>query len=159
LFDAGRNESYILQVLPRTLDLGHGISIRLSSPWEAFMRFNDPLTRGLIATVAAAMILQAPMVHAGMIGTEAAVQGQSGQNQAELDRAKVQNFVDRANVQEKLRVMGVSGLVAKDRVAALSEQEAHAMAQRIDVMPAGGALSTSDMIVILLIALLVAIVI
>lgn len=121
------------------------------------MRSSDPLTRGLIATVATAMILQAPMLHAEMIGPEAAVQSQSGQTQAELDRAKVQTFVERANVQEKLRVMGVSGLVAKDRVAAMSEQEVHAMAERIDAMPAGGALSTGDMIVILLIALLVAI--
>lgn len=123
------------------------------------MRSSDPFTRGLVATVAAAMILQAPMVHAAMIGPEAAVQSQAGRSQAELDRAKVQNFVARANVQEKLRVMGVSGLVAQDRVAALSEEEAHAMAQRIDAMPAGGALSTSDMIVVLLIALLVALLI
>jgi hypothetical protein len=101
------------------------------------------------------MIAQASVVHAEMIGPEAV----SGQSQAEQDRAKVQSFVDRANVKERLQAMGVSGLLAKDRVAALTEEEVHALAQRIDGMPAGGALSNNDLIIILLIALLVAILI
>jgi hypothetical protein len=78
-------------------------------------------------------------------------------NQAELDRAKVQSFVERATVKEKLEAMGVGGLLAKDRVAALSEQEVHALAERIDAMPAGGSLSQMDMVIILLVAILVAI--
>jgi hypothetical protein len=101
------------------------------------------------------MIAQASIVHAEMIGPEAV----SVQSQAEQDRAKVQSFVDRANVKERLQAMGVSGLVAKDRVASLTEQEVHALAQRIDSMPAGGALSNSDLILIVLIAILVALVI
>ncbi len=123
------------------------------------MRPRDPLTRGLIATVAAAMIAQAPVVHAEMIGPEAALQSQSTPNQAELDRAKVQSFLDRANVQQRLQALGVSGVLAKDRVAALSEEEVHALAQRIDSLPAGGALSTTEWILIVLIAILVAILI
>jgi hypothetical protein len=55
--------------------------------------------------------------------------------------------------------MGVSGLVAKDRVASLTEAEVHALAQRIDAMPAGGALSANDLLIVLLIALLVAVLI
>jgi hypothetical protein len=81
----------------------------------------------------------------------------SVQNQAEQDRAKVQSFVDRANVKERLLAMGVSGVAAKDRVASLSEQEVHALAQRIDSMPAGGTLTSMDLVLILLIAILVAI--
>lgn len=122
------------------------------------MKQSAPLTRGLIAICATAMIAQAPMVHAEMIAPEAAVQSQAEQSPAELDRAKVQNFVDRANVKEKLQAMGVSGLVAKDRIAVLSEEEVHALAQRIDSMPAGGNLSNTDLILILLIAILVALV-
>jgi hypothetical protein len=67
--------------------------------------------------------------------------------------------VDRANVAEKMKAMGVSGLFAKDRVDALTEAEVHALAERIDAMPAGGALSTNDLLIILLIALLVAVLI
>jgi uncharacterized protein DUF6627 len=110
------------------------------------------LARGLAAMFATAMIAQASLAHAELIGPEAALV----QSQAEQDRAKVQNFVDRANVKERLQAMGVSGLVARDRVAALTEEEVHALAQRIDSMPAGGALSNNDLIIILLIAILVA---
>ena len=123
------------------------------------MKPSDSFKRGLVAAVAAAMVAQAPMVHAGMIGADAAVQGAATPSQAELDRAKVQSFVERANVKERLQAMGVEGLIAKDRVAALNEAEVHALAQRIDSMPAGGALSTTDLILIALIVLLVAIVV
>lgn len=120
------------------------------------MKQSAPLTRGLVAMVATAMIAQTSLVQAEMIGAEAAA---SVQSQAEQDRAKVQNFVDQATVKERLQAMGVSGLVAKDRVASLTEAEVHALAQRIDSMPAGGALSNNDLIIILLIAVLVAILI
>jgi hypothetical protein len=120
------------------------------------MKQSTPLTRGLIAIVATAMIAQTSIVRADMIGAEAVM---SAQSQAEQDRAKVQSFVDRATVKERLQAMGVSGLVAKDRVASLTEAEVHALAQRIDAMPAGGALSANDLLIVLLIALLVAVLI
>jgi hypothetical protein len=125
-------------------------------PRETFMKQSTPLTRGLIAIVATAMIAQTSIVRADMIGAEAVM---SAQSQAEQDRAKVQSFVDRATVKERLQAMGVSGLVAKDRVASLTEAEVHALAQRIDAMPAGGALSANDLLIVLLIALLVAVLI
>jgi hypothetical protein len=121
---------------------------------ENIMKNNAFLSRGLIALFAVAMSAQAPIVLAEMIGTDAI----SVQNQAEQDRAKVQSFVNRATVKERLLALGVSGVAAKDRVASLSEQEVHALAQRIDSMPAGGNLSSTDIIIILLIAILVAIV-
>lgn len=75
----------------------------------------------------------------------------------EQDRAKVREFVERANVKEKLKALGVSGLWAQSRVDSLTEEEVHALAERIDAMPAGGALSQMDMVIVLLIAILVAI--
>jgi hypothetical protein len=119
------------------------------------MKASALLMRGLVAFFATAMIAQTSVVHAELIGPEAV----PVQSQADRDRAKVQEFVDRANVKERLQAMGVSGMFAPDRVAALSEEEVHALAQRIDGMPAGGALSNSDLILILLIAILVALVI
>ena len=119
------------------------------------MKKTTLLARSLIAISAAAMIAQTSVVRAEMISADRL----SEQSQAEQDRAKVQSFVDRANVKERLQAMGVSGLLAKDRVAALTEEEVHALAQRIDGMPAGGALSNNDLILILLIAILVALLI
>lgn len=113
-------------------------------------------TRALVALFAAGMLAQGSAARAGMIEPEAALPAPS---QLEQDRAKVQEFLDRANVKQRMQAMGVSGIVAGDRVGALTEQEVHALAQRIDTLPAGGALSNSDLILIVLIALLVALVI
>jgi hypothetical protein len=110
-------------------------------------------SHSIITAVTAAMLVLSPIARAELVET----QELATQNQTEQDRAKVQSFVERASVKEKLEALGVAGLLAKDRVAALSEQEVHALAQRIDAMPAGGTLSQMDMVVILLIAILVAI--
>jgi hypothetical protein len=120
------------------------------------MKQSAPLTRGFIAIVATAMIAQTSIAHAETIGAEAAL---SARSQAELERAKVQSFIDRATVKERLQAMGVSGLNASDRVASMTEAEVHALAQRIDAMPAGGALTGNDLLLVLLIALVVAILI
>lgn len=118
------------------------------------MKRNASLAPWVVPIVAIVMST-APAARAEMIGTDA----MSVQSQAEQDRARVQSFLDRANVKERLQAMGVSGVVAKDRVGALSDQEVHALAQRIDSMPAGGRLSNSDLIIILLVAILVVLVI
>ncbi len=51
--------------------------------------------------------------------------------------------------------MGVDDLVAKDRVAGLTDQEVHALAQKLDILPAGGNLSNNQVIAIVLVVLLV----
>lgn len=102
-------------------------------------------SQAIISTVTVAMLMFSTATHAQISDT----QDLATQSQAEQDRVKVQ---------EKLEAMGVETLLAKDRVAALSEQEAHALAERIDSLPAGGTLSQMDMVLILLIAILVAIV-
>lgn len=110
-------------------------------------------SRALIPAVALALLVQMPFARAEIVDTDAL----AAPSQVELDRAKIRSFVERANVRERLEAMGVSGLVAADRVDALSPQEVHAMAQRIEGMPAGAALSNMDLILILLVAILVAI--
>ncbi|MNG38175.1 hypothetical protein D3C84_1257720 [compost metagenome] len=53
--------------------------------------------------------------------------------------------------------MDVPAALAKTRVEALTAQEVAALAQRIDALPAGGALDSMEVVIILLIAILVAI--
>jgi hypothetical protein len=115
------------------------------------MKSRFALSRTLAALVAAGMLAQAPVALAEIVDTDAL----TPQSQAEQDRAKVQAFVDQANVKQRLQAMGVAGVLARDRVAALSEEEVHALAQRIDTMPVGGDLSTNDWILIALVALLI----
>ncbi len=106
------------------------------------------------ALVALALSAQVPLAQADIVDTDAL----ATPSQVELERARIQSFMDRANVKERFQALGVDGVLARDRVAALSEAEVHALAQRIDGMPAGGALTTQDWILIGVVALLILVV-
>lgn len=114
--------------------------------------------RTVAAVLAMALAAPLPPVQAAMIGAED-LQAVEGASQAERDRAKVEAFLERATVKERLQAMGVSGVASTARVASLSDAEVHTLAQRIDSLPAGGALSNQDLIIILLVAILVVLVI
>lgn len=121
------------------------------------MKMKLPRKIGLLV-LSAALCWQAPSVWAEIVTTDQ----MTAQNQTDMERAKIQSFLDRANVKERLLALGAGGLVVKDRVAALSDQDVHALAQKIDSMPAGGnlsSLSNSDLTVILLLLILVAIIV
>ena len=105
---------------------------------------------GVIA-MAAVLCLLPPLVGAAMVSTDQAI----GQGVAEQDRARVQAFLDRADAREQLRALGVDDLAAKERVAGLTDQEVHALAQKLETLPAGGNLGTNEVIVILLVVILV----
>ena len=65
---------------------------------------------------------------AGLIGTDEAV----SQTQLQTDRAKVSDFVSRADVQQQLQQFGLTQQNAKDRVDALTEAEVQHIAGKID---------------------------
>ena len=69
---------------------------------------------------------------AGMIGTEQAVSASS-----QSDRSAVLGFVSRNDVASQLQSFGLDPSTAKDRVAAMTDEEARSLAGRIDAMPAG----------------------
>lgn len=97
--------------------------------------------------------MQATAAQASIVTTKE----MSAQDHDSKDRAKIQSFLDRADVKDRLKALGVDGLMAKDRVAALDDKEVHLLAEKIDSLPAGGNLSSltdSDLIVILLAAIL-----
>ena len=102
----------------------------------------------------AALCLQTSAVMAEIVTTDQ----MAAQNQAEAEKAKVQTFIDRADVKVRMQALGVDELSINDRVAAMTDQEVHAVAQKIDSMPAGGTLSDRDLVLILLVVLLVLII-
>jgi Family of unknown function (DUF6627) len=124
----------------------------------AIMNSNTFL-RGLLAIfMAIALNIPSPAVYAGIVSTNQI----AAHSQAHADRAKVQAFLERADVKSRLQVFGVNSQLANDRVAALDDQEVHALAQRIDSLPAGGNLSNltnSDLTVLLLVAILLVIIV
>lgn len=119
------------------------------------MNISITYPRRLLAALAAfaAFTLVPPPAAAEIVGTDEI----SAPSPVDAERAKVEAFLEQATVVEKLKTMGVDGLSAKDRVAAMSQEEVHVLAQRIDALPAGGNFSNSDIVIILLVAILVAI--
>jgi hypothetical protein len=57
---------------------------------------------------------------------------------ASQDRAKISAFLDRADVVAQLQKQGVAANEAKARVYALTDDEAHNIAGKLDKLPAGG---------------------
>ena len=84
--------------------------------------------------------------HAGMVSTEAAVAG--------AERERVASFLERADVRAQLQARGVDAAQVKARVAALSDEEAAALAARLDALPAGGADVLGVILVVFLVLLL-----
>lgn len=110
--------------------------------------------RLLMLIVVAGLSVQGPLASAALVGTGEAISSAP----ARSDREKVQDFLDRANVKERLVALGVDAILVNDRVDALSDDEVAVLAQKVNGMPAGGHLEKSDYIIILLIAILIAII-
>ena len=90
-------------------------------------------------------------VNAGMIGTDQAVSAAQGQ----AARASVLGQISRADVAARLESFGLTPQNARDRVAALTDEEVTRLAGQIDSLPAGAA---TGLAVVLLIAVLLALV-
>ena len=110
--------------------------------------------RMYVAVLGAALCLQTSAVMAEIVATDQ----MAAQNQTAAEKSRIQTFIDRADVKARLQALGVEESMAKDRVAAMNDQEVHAMAQNIDTMPAGGYLGRSDLTLILIIVLLILII-
>jgi len=84
------------------------------------------ICRVLVVTL---MMLSFQTARAGMIGT-----GQA----ADMQRASVMNVIDRADVSQQLQSMGLEPQIAKDRVAAMTDEEVRSLSGKLDTLPAGG---------------------
>lgn len=117
------------------------------------MKFPSRNFAAALMAVCLTSTLSAP-TYAGIIGTQETLAEQSSQT----NRDKVRDFLNRTDVQEKLQKMDVPADEARIRVDAMTPAEAATLAQRIDSLPAGGALSGTDFVIILLVAILVALI-
>lgn len=75
------------------------------------------------------------LAHAGMIGTGEQIVVSSAQS----ERATVLSLINRADVARELQSYGVDLSSAKDRIAALSDEEVRALAGKLGTAPAGAA--------------------
>jgi hypothetical protein len=88
---------------------------------------------GVVLMTVTMLGLQAP-AYAGMVGTATVID----QQQATLDRQRLLTALDRADVRRQLISMGVDPQAARERVAALSDEELHTAAGHMQDLPAGG---------------------
>ena len=93
---------------------------------KTFKRFVSSVL--MICTLGAGMPLPAT---AGMVATD--------QVAASGGRDCVKDFLDRAEVRERLQALGLSPQAARERVDALSDEEAASLAGRLEQLPAGAA--------------------
>jgi len=98
------------------------------------------------ALVASMLALPMHTASAGMIGAE-----QAAAQAAQLDRSAVLGALSRAETVAQLQQYGVDPQAARDRVAAMSDQEVHALAHDVQTAPAG-ALSTWGWVAVIAIA-------
>ena len=90
------------------------------------------------------------MAQAAMIGTDQAVT-----SMAQADRATVLNFIHRSDVAGQLQTLGLDPASAKDRVAAMTDDEVKTLAGKLNAIPAGADSSAGAVLLIVLLVLFV----
>ncbi|HBX38851.1 MAG TPA: hypothetical protein DEG76_16875 [Pseudohongiella sp.] len=110
------------------------------------------VTTWMLATVFAfgAMFQQAYAAPQGMVTTEQLMQ----EMQVADQRASVNNFLSRADVQAQLAARGVDAADAQARVSAMSQAELAALSAQIDELPAGEGLLETVLFLLVIFMLL-----
>ena len=85
------------------------------------------------ALVVSMLTLSFQTANAGMIGAEQA----AAAGAAQTDRGLVMSVLDRAETTAQLQAQGIDPTLARQRVAAMTDQEVQALAQDIQAAPAG----------------------
>lgn len=99
------------------------------------------------ALVVSMLALSFQTANAGMIGADQAAAANGAQSQ----RALVMSVLDRAETTAQLQAQGIDPQLARERVAAMTDQEVQALAQDIQSAPAG-AISSGGWLAIIVIA-------
>ena len=86
---------------------------------------------------------------AGMIGTDQVATATS-----QSERSTVLNFVGRSDVASQLQSFGLDQATAKDRIAAMTDEEVRYLAGRVDAIPAGASNSGGWVVLIVIVAVI-----
>lgn len=108
-----------------------------------------------VGAVLCALVLLAPLaapVQAGMVGTDRVLRGAA----IEAQREELVRLLERDAVRAELEALGVPGDSARERVERLTDTEVARLHGQVASLPAGGRLSSLELVlVILLVVLLV----
>jgi hypothetical protein len=102
------------------------------------------------ALVVSLLALSFQTANAGMIGADQAAAATA----AQTERGMVMSVLNRAETAAQLQSQGVDPMAARQRVASMTDQEVHQLAQDMQTAPAG-ALSSGGWVAVVLVAALV----
>jgi hypothetical protein len=100
----------------------------------------------LLTSLSLALLLVAPQVQAGMIGTQ------------DVERQKVKELVARPELAQQLKQMGIAPEEIQGRIDAMTDEEVRSLAGRLNAVPAGGDVTTQEWLLIIIVILLVIII-
>ena len=86
------------------------------------------------ALVVSLLALSFQTANAGMIGADQA----TAAGAAQTDRGMVLSYLNRAETAAQLQAQGIDPAMARERVAAMTDQEVRTIAQDMQTAPAGG---------------------
>ena len=104
----------------------------------------------LLTSLTLVFALIAPCAHAGMISTPDATPS--------AERERVKALVARPELAKELEKRGIKPADVQARIDAMTDQEVHALAGRIDALPAAGDITTQEWLLIIIVILLVIII-
>ena len=90
------------------------------------------------------------IAQAAMIGTDQVVA-----SSVQSERAALLNLMTRPDIAKQLQMFGLDAATAKDRVAAMTDEEVRTLAGQIEALPAGASNAGAALVVLVLIVLLV----
>jgi hypothetical protein len=100
---------------------------------EQLRRLTQPVAH-LVVLGMLALSLHLPAANAALVGTEAVVSAA----QAQQDRERVLNTLNRDDVKAQLVARGVDPAQVQTRLESLTDEEVQTLAVKMDQLPAGG---------------------
>jgi hypothetical protein len=110
----------------------------------------SPYKSMVVITVLLMLSMQTP-VFAGIVTTAKLIDAQ----QSEQNRAHLNELLARQDVQQALTSQGVDVAAARERVASMTDAEIQTLAARMNQLPAGGRLSTVELLLVIIIIILI----
>lgn len=101
------------------------------------------------ALIVSMLALSFTTANAGMIGADQAAAATT------VDRGTIMSVLSRAETAAQLQAQGIDPTMARERVAAMSDQEVQALAQDMQTAPAGASLHAAGWVAIVVVAGLV----
>jgi hypothetical protein len=105
----------------------------------------------LVGVVLWSLLGVAPAALASMVGTDEVLAA----SEAVQTRERVKQLVQRPELAKQLEALGIPQTQAAERVDAMTDAEVLAMEGKLGTLPAGGAISDNELILILVIVVLI----